>query len=114
MLVGMKREVSVLVAVGRTVRTGVCELVVDGTTGIGIVAESFEAVVLTTEGEMLIVAGADGDEEIDSEGDRVGEAADEVSSPVETAPEADGDTEPVAEGNTELESVGEAVMVALL
>lgn len=114
MLVGMKREVSVLVAVGRTVRTGVGVLVVDGMTGIGIVAESFADVVLTTDGEMLTVAGADDAVAIDSEGERVGDAADEVPDPVETDPEADGDTEAVADGATEVESVADAVMVALL
>jgi len=86
-----------------------------------MVAESFADVVLTADGEMLTVAGADGDTEMDSEGERVRDAAVDCT-PVETDPDPDedtdpdpdGDTDPVAVGATEVESVAEAVIVALL
>ena len=114
MLVGMTREVSVLVAVGRRVRTGVCELVTDGMVGIGIVAELVLDVMLA-EGETLADAGAEGNTDRDSEGERVAEgAAEEDSNPDDTVPGADGDTDPEADRATEVDSVAEAVTVALL
>jgi len=101
MLEGMKRVVSVLVAVGRSVRTGVCETVVDGMTKTGVDDALADEVVAG--GDTLADAGADAD----SEGERVAEGAtDEDSMPVETDPEA--------EGATETDSVAEALTVALL
>ena len=46
MLVGMTNEVALSVAIGRRVRTGVCELVTEGTKGMGMVAESLADVAL--------------------------------------------------------------------
>lgn len=101
MLEGMKRVVSVLVAVGRSVRTGVCETVVDGMTKTGVDDALADEVVAG--GDTLADAGADAD----SEGERVAEGAtDEDSMPVETDPEA--------EGATETDSVAEALTVALV
>lgn len=101
MLEGMKRVVSVLVAVGRSVRTGVCETVVDGMTKTGVDDALADEVVAG--GDTLADAGADAD----SEGERVAEGATDVDSmPVETDPEA--------EGATETDSVAEALTVALL
>jgi hypothetical protein len=113
MLEGMKRVVSVLVAVGRSVRTGVCETVVDGITKTGVDDAITDEVVAG--GDTLADAGADAD----SEGERVAEGAtDEDSMPVETDPEAEGatETDPVAEAltvallesDTEIEAVSEA------
>lgn len=91
-----------MVAVGIRVRTGVCETVVDGTTGIEAEADSL-AVEVTADGVTLTDAGA----EADSEGERVREGAtDENSIP--------DDTDPEAEGATERDSEREAVTVALL
>lgn len=116
MLLGMKSVVSVLVAVGKSVRTGVCELVAVGMTGIGIVAESLADTVVA-EGETLADAGGDTDSEGESEAEDV---ADEDCTPVDTAPEADGVTErdsvaeeatlALLEVATEVETVSEAGM----
>ena len=101
MLEGMKSVVSVLVAVGRSVRTGVCETVVDGITKTGVDDAIADEVI--ADGDTLADAGADAD----SEGERVAEGAtDEDSMPVETDPET--------EGATEADSVVEALTVALL
>ena len=81
MLEGMKSVVSVLVAVGRSVRTGVCETVVDGITKTGVDDAIADEVI--ADGDTLADAGADAD----SEGERVAEGAtDEDSMPVETDP----------------------------
>ena len=101
MLEGMKSVVSVLVAVGRSVRTGVCETVVDGITKTGVDDAIADEVI--ADGDTLADAGADAD----SEGERVAEGAtDEDSMPVETDPET--------EGATEADSVVEALTVARL
>lgn len=110
MLVRMAREVSVLVAVGATVRMGLCELVIDGIVGMAIVAESL-AEALLADAVTLADAGADADTERDSDAERVAEGATEDSEANDPVPEADGEAGPVA---TDVDSVAEAVGTALL
>jgi hypothetical protein len=110
MLVRMAREVSVLVAVGATVRIGLCELVTDGVMGIGMEAESLTRVLLAG-AVTLADAGAEAEVERVSDAERVAEGTTEDSNADEPVPEADGEAEPVA---TDVDSVAEAVGTALL
>lgn len=112
MLVRMAREVSVLVAVGATVRIGLCELVTDGIVGIGIVAESLTRVLLMT-AVPLADAGADADTDADkvSEVEREAEGMTEDSEADGPVPEADVVAVPEA---TVVGSVAEAVDTTLL
>lgn len=118
-LVGMTKEVSESVAVGRRVRTGVCELVTEGMTGIGIVAESLADVTLAV-AETLTEEGADGDTERDSDAEGVAEGATDRDSEADkdTVPEADKDAgadagaDADADGAIEADSVAVAFVVA--
>jgi hypothetical protein len=116
MLVGMTKVVSLSVAIGWKVRTGVCELVTDGIVGIGIVAELLVDVRLAV-AETLTDAGAEGDTDGDSDVERVAEGAtdkdSEAEDPVPEA-DADADTDTDADGTNEAVSVAEAETVALL
>lgn len=111
MLVGMMKVVSLSVAIGWKVRTGVCELVIDGIVGIGIVAEPLVDVRLAV-AEILADAGAEGDTDRDSDAERVAEGATDKDSEAEDPVlEADVDTD--ADGTIETDSVAEAETVAL-
>lgn len=106
MLVRMGSVVSVLVAVGATVRMGLCELVADGVVGTGTELMT----VLLAETMTLEDAGADAVERV-SEAERVAEGVTEDWDARDPVPDADGEAIDVA---TEVDSVAEAVGTALL
>lgn len=120
MLVGMTKDVSVSVAVGTRVRTGVCELVTEGMVGMGIVAESLGVALAVA--DTLTEAGADCDTDKVSDAERVVDGTtDRVSdadADADTVPEADTEIDADAEGTTVADSVAlevaETGMLALL
>lgn len=107
MLVSTGSVVSVLVAVGATVRMGLCELVNDGVVGTG--TELTTALLAGT--VTLADAGVDDDVESVSDAERVAEDTTEDWDADDPVPEADAEAAEVA---PELDSIADTVGTALL